>query len=82
MVLVTRFSPGRRKVTDRKVKGVRIYICNIIKKTNNYTKIIKVCSNIVFPTNLNGRGGIKYTLSYLLTTKLDTEKVKFNNRKK
>ena len=33
MVLVTRFSPERPKFTDRKIKGVRVYIRNIIKNT-------------------------------------------------
>ena len=33
MVLVIRFSPGRPKFTNRKIKGVKIYICNVIKNT-------------------------------------------------
>ena len=31
MVLVTSFSLERPKFTDRKIKGVRIYKCNITK---------------------------------------------------
>ena len=39
MVLVPTFSPGRPKFTDRKIKEVRIYICNIIEnaKQNKVT---------------------------------------------
>ena len=33
MVVVTMFSPGRPKFTDRKIKGVRIHICNITRNT-------------------------------------------------
>ena len=33
MVLATRYSPGRPKITDKRIKGVRVYKCNIIKNT-------------------------------------------------
>ena len=42
-------------------------------KTNNYIKIIKVIIKII---------KYIYILSYLITTKIDTKKVKFNNRTK
>ena len=33
MVLVTRYFPGRPRFIDKIIKGVRVYICNIIKNT-------------------------------------------------
>ena len=42
MVLVTTFSPGRPKFTDKRIKGVRVCKCSIIK-IQNKMKLFSHC---------------------------------------